>query len=189
MKKYLLFIFLILFGSITKAQPGANDPTFNPGDQGFDYGAGADNRINTIAIQNDGKIIIAGQLNSYNGALNNRIARLNDDGSVDAAFYSGSGANYEIFATAVQNDGKIIIAGNFTSYNGTAIKRVARLNTNGTIDASFNIGTGISHCVYATAIQSDGKIIVAGDFDTINGTPSYRSARLNTDGSLDTTFS
>jgi len=160
---------------------GSLDGTFNPG-------TGANGTISTIAIQSDGKIIIGGDFTSYNGTPRNRIARLNADGTIDGTFNLGTGANWTVYTTAIQSDGKIIIGGGFTSYNGTARIRIARLNADGTIDGSFNLGTGADNTVNTTAIQSDGKIIIGGGFTTYNGTARNHIARLNADGTLDGTF-
>jgi uncharacterized delta-60 repeat protein len=160
---------------------GTLDVSFNPG-------MGPNGSIETTAIQSDGKIIIGGMFDSYNGTTKNFIARLNSDGSLDNTFDPGTGANSFVKTTAIQSDGKIIIGGWFTSYNGTAIKHIARLNADGTLDATFNPGTGANNYIYTTAIQSDGKIIIGGDFTSYNGTTTNRIARLNTDGSLDASF-
>ncbi len=154
----------------------------------FNVGTGADNFVYAAAIQSDGKIIIGGNFTSYNGTLINRIARLNSDGTLDGTFNVGLGANNYVREVVIQSDGKIIIAGYFTSYNGTSIKHIARLNSDGTLDGTFNVGTGPSSYVYTTAIQTDGKIIIGGIFTSYNGTPIQRVARLNTDGTLDGTF-
>jgi uncharacterized delta-60 repeat protein len=186
MKKIL---YLLLFTAVFSfAQTGDNDPTFNPTDIGFGNGDGASNGVYITAVQSDGKIIIGGVFNSYNGTARNRIARLNADGSLDATFNPGTGANGPVYTTAVQSDGKIIIGGDFSTYNGTARNRIARLSADGSLDATFNPGTGASNFVYTTAVQSDGKIIIGGDFFTYNGTARNYIARLNADGSLDATF-
>ena len=109
------------------AQPGANDPTFNPTDLGFGLGDGANSTVRTTALQSDGKIIIVGEFTSYNGTARNRIARLNADGTLDLTFNPGTGANGLVQTTALQSDGKIIIGGEFTSYNGTGRNRIARI--------------------------------------------------------------
>src|SRR5206468_1632456 len=75
-------------------------------------------------------------------------------------------------------DGKIIIGGDFTTYSGTTRNRIARINADGTLDASFNPGTGASGTVYSTAVQSDGKIIIEGSFTSYNGTGRNRIARV-----------
>ena len=191
-KKFIPFLFLafayIFFSANTFAQSGANDPTFNPSDLGFGYGDGASGNVFATAIQSDGKIIIGGSFIAYNGAESYKIARLNTDGSMDASFILGQGANANVLAIAIQSDGKIIIGGVFTSYNGIGRNYIARLNTNGSLDATFIVGTGLSGYVNAIAIQSDGKIIIGGEFTNYNGTARNRITRLNSDGSLDATF-
>src|SRR5207249_1691942 len=104
------------------------------------------------------------------------------------SFDPGTGANNTVYTSALQADGKIIIGGDFTSYNGTARNRIARLNTDGSLDTSFNPGTGSNNNVFTMALQVNGKIVIGGDFTTYNGTSRNTIARLNTDGSLDTTF-
>jgi uncharacterized delta-60 repeat protein len=157
-------------------------------DTSFDPGAGADNWVWSNSIQSDGKIIIGGGFNTYNKRERNYIARLNSDGSLDTSFGHGTGTDSWIYTTSIQGDGKIIIGGIFTSYNGTGRNRIARLNTNGSLDTSFVTGAGTDAFVWSTSIQSDGKIIITGGFNTYNGTPRNHIARLNTDGTLDTFF-
>jgi len=160
---------------------GTLDTSFNPG-------LGASDDVWTIALQPDGKIIIGGSFTDYNGIARNRIARLNPDGTLDATFNPGSGVNSFLNTISIQSDGKIIIGGWFTDYNGITVSRIARLNSNGTLDAIFNSGTGANFSIETTAIQPDGKIVIGGTFNTYNGFIRNRLARLNTDGSLDTTF-
>jgi uncharacterized delta-60 repeat protein len=157
-------------------------------DTGFNPGTGANSTIRTTQIQSDGKIIIGGLFTSYNGTARNRIARLNADGSLDTGFNPGTGATSTILTTQIQSDGKIIIGGDFTSYNGTAISRIARLNADGSLDTGFNPGKGANGTIWTTQIQSDGKIIIGGQFTSYNGTARNYIARLNADGSLDTGF-
>ncbi|MFA5109717.1 MAG: hypothetical protein WC458_04220, partial [Patescibacteria group bacterium] len=163
-------------------------------DDTFVVGAGLDGTISfhAIAIQPDGKIIIGGTFTHYAGTAINRIARLNTDGSLDDTFVVGTGADNTVHAIAIQPDGKIIISGTFTHYAGTAINRIARLNTDGSLDDTFVVGTGAtggSGAVVGVAIQSDGKVIIGGNtFTTYNGVTVNNIARLNTDGTLDTSF-
>ncbi|WP_299518331.1 MopE-related protein, partial [uncultured Flavobacterium sp.] len=185
-KNYFYLCFLFITG-ILFAQPGALDVSFNTLDSGI-YGDGVNGWVNTAAVQPDGKVIIGGNFTSYNGTSRNRITRLNTDGSLDTTFNTGSGANNAVSTTALQADGKIIIGGSFSSFNGTSRNSIARLNPDGSLDTTFNPGSGTNYSVSTTAIQSDGKIIIGGSFDSVNGTERNRIARLNTDGSLDTTF-
>jgi uncharacterized delta-60 repeat protein/uncharacterized repeat protein (TIGR01451 family) len=157
-------------------------------DAGFHVGTGANGGVITSAIQNDGKIIIGGVFSSFNGKARNCIVRLNTDGSLDTSFHTGTGANSSIIVSAIQSDGKVLIGGAFTDYNGTARNYIARLNTDGSLDSSFNIGTGADNDVWTISIQNDGKVIIGGEFTSYNGISRNRIARLNTDGSLDTGF-
>ena len=151
---------------------GSLDTSFNPG-------SGANSVVTSIALQPDNKIIIGGEFTSYNGTARNYIARLNADGSLDTSFNPGSGANSTVYSVALQPDNKIIIGGEFTSYNGTARNRLARLNADGSLDTSFNPGSGASNTVYSIALQPDNKIIIGGYFTSYNGTDRNRLARLN----------
>ncbi len=157
-------------------------------DAAFTPGTGPNAAIHTAALQPDGKIIIGGFFTTYNGITRNYIARLNSDGSLDASFNPGSGANNLVITTSIQPDGKIIIGGYFTTYNGLARSRIARLNSDGSLDAAFTLGTGANAIVWTTVLQPDGKIIVGGGFTTYNGMARNYIARLNSDGSLDAAF-
>lgn len=152
------------------------------------FSTGADNVVSTISIQSDGKIIIGGQFNFYNGDASNYIARLNSDGTLDNTFNSGAGADNFINTTTIQSDGKIIIGGSFTNFNATSRNFIARLNTNGSLDTSFNPGSGSNQPILCVSIQSDGKIILGGNFTTYNGTSCNRIVRTNSSGVLDATF-
>ncbi len=153
-------------------------------------GSGANGDVSALALQSDGKILIGGIFTNVNGTARNRIARLNTDGTLDTGFLAvGSGADSAVRKIAIQADGKILIGGTFTSIDGTTRNRIARLNTNGTVDNSFLAsGTGANGPVWTLAVQSDGKILIGGDFTSFNGTSRNRFARLNSDGTLDTAF-
>ncbi len=156
----------------------------------FAAGAGANNTVYSLAVQGDGKILIGGAFTTYNGTSRGCIARLNSDGSLDTSFAAGAGANGVVYSIVPQSSGKILIAGSFTSYDGTPRGRVARLNSDGSLDTSFAAGTGADGRIASIAVQSDGKIVIVGGFNAYNGTAATFIARLNSsDGSLDTTFS
>lgn len=158
-------------------------------DGSFITGSGFDNGVRTLAIQSDGKIIAGGLFTAYNGTPKNRIVRLTTTGAVDATFSIGNGFNSTIYSLAVQPDGKIIAGGDFTSYASTTSNRITRINANGMIDAGFTVGSGFNQYVQAIAIQSDGKIIVGGNFTSYNGTNGInRIIRLNADGTNDSNF-
>jgi uncharacterized delta-60 repeat protein len=142
-----------------------------------------------VVVQPDGKIVIAGAFTSYNDTARNRIARLNVDGSLDSSFDPGAGADGSVNGIALQNDGKVVIVGGFSNYNGTSRSGIARLNSNGSLDTSFDPGTGTGLFAPRQAvIQTDGKIVIAGSFTSYNGTGRNGVARVNSNGSLDTSF-
>lgn len=165
------------------AEFGSLDQTFVPGSSSNTNGD-----VFTIALQTDGKILIGGVFSTYNGVTRNGIARLNADGTIDSTFNPLLGANNGVNTIVVQPDGKILIGGNFTTYNGISRNRVARLNSDGTLDTNFVIGTGANNEVNAIALKTDGKILIGGFFTSYNGIVKRSFARLNFDGSLDGTF-
>lgn len=161
-------------------------------DATFDAGAiRATNQPGTpydIALQSDGKILIAGWFTSVGGVSRNRIARLNSDGSVDPSFDPGAGANNQVHAVAVQQDGHVLIGGEFTAYDGTSQTRIARLLPDGRLDSTFATGSGFNLRVNSIAVQPDGRALTSGRFTSYDGVSRRAIALLNLDGSLDPTF-
>lgn len=190
MKKYI-FLFLILISNLYFSQAGNIDATFNTADAGNGVGDGPNNTVSKSLRLSGGKILLVGNCTSYNDSDASRIVRINTNGSIDAAFNIGTGADAYIYTAAEQPDGKIIIGGNFTSYNGAAVNKIARLNADGTLDTSFSgVGTGPSSnsLVSYITVLPGGKILISGTFSSYNGISAVKMARLNTDGSLDATF-
>jgi uncharacterized delta-60 repeat protein len=113
---------------------------------------------------------------------------------VDPSFnVGGSGLLGSAIAMLQQTDGKIIIAGSFISYNGVGRNNIARLNADGSLDLSFDPGTGPMAngnpaAIYSLAIDADGKILIGGNFTSFRGTLRNCLARLNDNGTIDTTF-
>ena len=175
---------------------GTLDKSFsNDGKQLTDLSS-SDDFGNSAVIQKDGKIIVAGR--TYNGTKNDfALVRYNSNGSLDNTF-SGDGKQISDFGTAdyfgqsavLQNDGKIVVAGYSQVESVGSSFAVARYNTNGALDTSFN-GTGLKtrdfgsgfEVATSVALQPNGKIVVAGG---TNG--NFTLARYNTNGSLDNTF-
>ena len=159
-----------------------------------------DEFVKAIAVQSDGKILIGGQFhwvtpsNSPTATQIWGIARLNADGTLDSGFINAPAgqvkSNHNVRGIAVQPaDGKIVIGGYFTLIDGVARNRIARLNADGTLDTSFNVGAGANGNIEDVKLQSDGKILISGSFTQVQGTDILGVARLNTDGSLDSSFS
>jgi uncharacterized delta-60 repeat protein len=86
------------------------------------------------------------------------------------------------------SDGKIICVGNFNSYSGISRNYICRLNSNGSLDTTFSVGSGFNNFTFSVSQQSDGKIIVGGAFTSYSGINCNYICRLNTDGSFDSTF-
>lgn len=169
-----------------------------------DFAGGTDDAF-AVVVQSDGKII-AGGSSSDGSDTNFAIARYETDGTLDSSFSTGkvvtdltalgSDVNDQINAMALQDDGKIIVAG-FTesSLNGANRFALGRYGTNGSLDVSFDgsnngngivatdVRTGFASEARAIAIQNDGKIVVVG-----NAGSNVAVVRYNEDGTLDTSF-
>jgi len=158
-------------------------------DTGFlDGPTGANGTVHTVALQPDGKVLIGGEFTQVNGTLRRYIARLNVDGSLDTTFDPGTGASDQVRAVVVQPDGKIIVGGAFTSFGISSANCIARLNVDGSVDGTFDPGSGANNWIRAVAVQQDGKVLIGGTFTVISGTSRPYIARLNVDGSPDVTF-
>lgn len=146
--------------------------------------------VEGIGVQSDGKIIIGGVFNNYGKISSNSIARLNSDGSFDSSFETLLEPTAGIFALAIQPNGKILIGGTFQWINGQDQSGIARLNADGSLDSSFQIGSGTDRMddVEDILLQDDGKIILVGAINSVNGVARNNIARLNGDGSLDPSF-
>lgn len=162
---------------------GSLDTTFTA-----NMGNGPDNGVDALAVQNDGKILIGGRFLNFNGVARVRLARINADGSLDPAFLPGLGPDQPLVSINVQTDGKILVCGNFTTFNGVARAGIVRLLADGSVDPTFNPGTGASGLVNGAIVQDDGKIIVYGGFNFFNGLARAKIIRLLADGTIDTPY-
>ena len=151
--------------------------------------------VNGIAEGPDGKVIIVGQFTTVGGETHTGLARYNADGSLDSSFQTAvSSTSFVPYTIGFQSDGKILVAGRifYIKDNPSASLEtrygIARLNTDGTVDTTFNANLNSSVYVYDMIVQPDDKIIIVGTFTSVNGTSRGRIARLNADGTLDTSF-
>ena len=174
---------------------GLIDPSFSAGtgvsgsitnESGLPFGS----TIARIKEQPGGGYLLAGNFSSYNGTTRRGVIRILASGDIDNSFNDGGfGANGVVNDILPLSNGKFIICGAFTQYNGVAINRLARLNADGTLDASFNVGgMGANSAIFSLDTTSTGMLIAAGTFTSYNGTPVKRIARINTDGSLDISY-
>ena len=153
---------------------GTRDTTFNPGIGTYAW-------VASLASQTDGKLLMAGSFGIVNGTYRTGILRLAANGGFDNTFNAATGPTASVSAFALQPDGKVIIGGSFTNVNGTNSSAVARLNSNGSFDNSFNPATASG--VGSLALQPDGNVLIGGAFFTVSGTERYRVARLYGDSS------
>ena len=144
--------------------------------------------IFALAPQPDGKIVVGGFFSSLNGAPHYNIVRLNPDSTIDPSFDPNLGTLGSVRSVFIQADGKILIGGNCRVVNGVVRGRVARLNSNGTLDTSFDPGVGAEASVYAVVADSNGSVYLGGAFQTFNGLSRRRVAKLTPAGALDPTF-
>ncbi|MES2617397.1 MAG: delta-60 repeat domain-containing protein [Bacteroidota bacterium] len=188
MKNQLILLTILFNSFFASSQKKLVDTTFN-------VGSGFDNRVLAIESQRDGKILVGGQFESFNGVKRNGIARLNNDGSLDLSFKTQFTFSTNTHVIAIQDDGKILIGGLFghpnIMYKPNEFNpcNIVRLNTDGSTDTSFITRRGYKNPhVGAICIQADGKILIGGNFDQFNGKKCNHLVRLNPNGSVDTTF-
>jgi uncharacterized delta-60 repeat protein len=192
---------------VVEAAAGDLDPTFGTGGRVTTTIAGTQEQARDVAVQADGKIIAAGYAFVTASTPFNfdfALARYNPDGTLDPSFGAGGKVITDFFgrddvarAVAIQNDGKIVVAG--SAANGgdasTLEFALARYNPDGTLDATFGAGgkvttdiSGFGDEARALVIQADNKIVVAGSVPGVTTNTDFALARYNANGSLDPTF-
>jgi uncharacterized delta-60 repeat protein len=189
-----MLLLLLTWSFSTQAQiiPGNEDPDFQK--------LALNGAVRPTAILANGKILVGGNFTTYGVATVNRFMRLNVDGTLDTDFQAilGTGFNGIVNSILIQADGKILVGGNFSTFNDNPVNRLVRLNADGTLDSTFIslIGTGGSG-VNSLEIDANGKIIVAGTFERYDGNLFYNNdntnyisniIRLNNDATLDDSF-
>lgn len=178
-------------GILRLTNTGIIDTTFNPVG-----GAQTTGNVQALVVQSDAKIVFGGQFNTTSGQFFSRLSRLTLDGQIDPTFTQGAGFQLtstldppptpSIYEIGTQTNGGIVVAGNFTSYNGVNRSGFLRLNDSGNVDTAF--APALNGSVFHIAIQNDDRILILGDFTMVNNTVRNNIARLNADGSLDTSF-
>lgn len=193
--KSILFIFTYTAAAIIPAVAQSNI------DASFVSDLPAGSTIWAMSVQADEKIIVGGKFNTVGGLARRSVARLNANGTVDPAFNSRLGVGGDdptVYAVATDpSTGKVYIGGTFSHYGEKLRPGIARLNADGSLDTTFTPGTGVSGFlsqsrdasgVYSIARQTDGKIVIGGQFSQYNGASRNRIARLFSNGAVDTAF-
>jgi len=142
--------------------------------------------VDAVAIQPDGKVLIGGAFDSVNNTPRSRLARLSSNGDIDPSFAVSVVVGSSVLCLAVQPDGKIVLGGDFLLVGGFSRRNMARLNSDGSLDRSFNLHANAP--VQTLALQTDGGILLGGFFDSISGAARAGIARATADGSLDPDF-
>src|SRR5437899_1090030 len=142
----------------------------------LDYGfnPGANSGVTALALQADGKILVGGAFTQLGGQAYTNLARLNANGTLDGQFHPQAGTIYEsdypsVYSLAVQADGKILVGGSFSTFNGEGRFYLARLERDGSLDMGFNPAMSPSAGVTCLALQPDGRILVPGTVITPDG--------------------
>ena len=190
------------FSRVNGAAAGANFLRLDAAgtlDAAFAQNVGLVGGVSQVLGLPNGQYLLAGGGSTVTagGLTRTELLRLNTNGTADASFNAGTGpaasaggyASSQVFA--VQADGKILVAGTFDQYNSVPAAGVVRLNANGSVDPTFNVGTGLDlNTAYpaSLAVQADGKILLGGEFDAFNGQPTTGLVRLNANGSVDASF-
>lgn len=149
--------------------------------------------IYSVAVQNDGKILVGGNFLQWGATPVGNLVRLNVDGTLDATFNTnlGSGFDNVVNSISIQSDGKILVGGFMLTLNGNPIAPFfTRLIADGTLDVAFNgaLGTGFDSQVNSITIQGDGNILIGGAFTSLNGNFSFGLMRIDPLGVVDALF-
>jgi uncharacterized delta-60 repeat protein len=164
---------------------GQLDPTFDPGlriTQGDHAGT-----VSAVALQSDGKLLIAGDFSHVNGVLRTRLARLLPDGTLDAAFVPPAVPGAAVVLLPLDG-GSVLVGGHFPSGQGVARHGLFKLRDDGSLDESFDAALSTESEVRAVDRLPDGKLLIAGHFATVGGVLRLGLARLEADGRVDATF-
>jgi uncharacterized delta-60 repeat protein len=159
------------------------DPAFN---------CGTDSHVYALAAQPRDRLLVAGAFSELGDKPCAFLGRINAEGALDLSFRPK--VNGVVRCLAVQSDGRILLGGQFSTVGGRTCNRIARLNPEGSLDTSFEAGLGANSAtgnvceVTCIALQDDGKILLGGSFDRMDRSVRNGIARLNADGSLDSSF-
>ena len=166
----------------------ASWPYARPGGINYPVVTGSGPELLAMLVRPDGRLLIASQnADAYNGTPVLVLFQTLPDGALDTTFNSPV-INGLVRCMALQPDGRVVIGGSFTTCNGVPCGRIARIMPDGSLDPSFDPGEGADDIVHALALQADGKVVLGGAFNTVDGVVHERLARLNADGVPDAAF-
>lgn len=179
----MLMSAFICWTASAQEEEGALDPGFSTASL-TDHGTPA--TVHDLVHQEFGRLVVVGEFDAVGAASTGRIVRFLPDGSVDPAFDSGSGANGPIRCVIVVDRQKLLIGGDFTEFNGVSRSRIARLHPDGSLDTSFDPGTGFNGSVYSltTGYLDSSSYCVGGSFSEFDGEGRTNLSMIDHTGAL-----
>jgi uncharacterized delta-60 repeat protein len=181
----------VISGIVRLTPNGVYDNTFLV-ISGFSGVSATNSGPQTISIDTTDRVLCVGGFGKYSGITTNGLCRLNNNGTLDTDFLSnnGTGPNSSPLGVGIQSNNKIIIVGNFTSFDGNVCGKICRLNSDGSFDSSFNNGGSGFSILNPSEVKllPDDSMIIIGAFITYNGTSANRIIKLTKDGDIDPSF-
>jgi uncharacterized delta-60 repeat protein len=171
--------------SVSRIAKLNNDGTL---DTSFTIGSGFNASVFEIKIDSSNNLYVGGNFTTYSGATRNRMIKLTSGGTIDSTFSIGTGFNGIVRIIEIDNNNKILVGGDFTTYTGSTNNYFIRLNTDGSKDTTLNIGNGFGNAVYTITKDSTNKYYLGGTFTTFTGTSYNRMISLNDNGTVNTNF-
>ncbi|HSI88216.1 MAG TPA: FG-GAP-like repeat-containing protein, partial [Pyrinomonadaceae bacterium] len=145
--------------------------------------------IEAFKVLPDNKVMVGGRFDILGADSSRFVGKLNENGTVDSSFQIDPRVDNSIRVIEPQPEGKILLGGYTGSdFNRVPSKGIWRILPDGELDTGFNAQIGTLEHVFSIAVQGDGKILIGGNFTSVNGVSRLRIARLNPDGSLDNSF-
>jgi uncharacterized delta-60 repeat protein len=164
-------------------QSGILDFTFDPGTS-----TDGVSMVFAVAELNDGRIVAGGNFTSYQEVPRNGLVALLPDGSIDLSFADAMPPGTNIYDLTVDSQGRLLVAGYFFAVGDAPMNGIVRLMPTGEVDPTFDAGGGTNYSVHKVLLQDDGKIVIGGQFVSVDGLPYHGVARLQPDGAVDTSF-
>ncbi|WP_210515417.1 T9SS type A sorting domain-containing protein [Hymenobacter terricola] len=158
-------------------------------DSSFQVGTAANNGPSSVLLLASGKMLLMGGFTAFSGVLDRPLVQLTSAGAVDPTFQPLIQTTGSVAAAVRQADGKLMVGGSFTQINGQTVRRLARFNTDGTVDASFTVSPGLDTRVADVALQPDGRVLTiqagevhryltTGQSDNSFSPPSFTRSQL-----------
>ncbi len=158
-------------------------------DPSFDIGTGFDGNVHCLAIDSNGKLLVGGDFQNFNGTQAPLFIRLNPDGSIDNSFVLGTGfTGTAVYAIGIDSNDKILLGGSFSNYKGSAVQNLVRLSSAGTIDATFITSTATDGAILTILVEANDGMYLGGEFTSFKGSSSPRIVRLTSNGNKEPLF-